>query len=124
MTEMHDSWREVIDRAEALGLKLKLHLEQEADLDDDTAKPGDTRATIEDLGAKLQSTFDSVGAAAHDEAVRSDVKDIGALLKDALVETFSTVSSDLGETLRKTKGQKAPEADDQAAEGGDPPPTS
>ena len=95
-------WKEVAKRAEALGLKLKLHLEQEADESDDSASPGDTKAVLDNLGDRLQDAFDSVGNASKDPAVRADVKEIGTLFKDALSETFSTVSSEVGDVMKKT----------------------
>ena len=110
MAEISEPWKNVASKAEALGLKLKLHLEQERD-EDAPAEPGETKAVIEDLGRKLQDTFDSMGAAAKDPAVRSDFKDMGALFKDALTETFSSVSSDVGDAMRKTTDRASGEAD-------------
>jgi len=116
-----DSWKEVRSKVEGLGLKLKLHLEQEADEADSESTPGDTKRAIEELGEKLQEAFASFGHAAKDPAVRSDMKDIGALLKDAMMETFSNVSAEVGDTLKKAGGRgqgTAPEgAADTAPEG-------
>ena len=94
MTDPKDSWREVADKAEALGLKLKLHLEQEHD---ETAprEPGDTKAMVDDLGQRLQEAFDSMGNAAQDPAVHEDVKDMGRLVKDALMSTFAMVGAEV-----------------------------
>ncbi|MGH1493445.1 MAG: hypothetical protein ACRBK7_29285 [Acidimicrobiales bacterium] len=96
-----DNWQEVKSKVEGLGLKLKLHLAQENDATDTTAKPGDTKAAVEELGEKLQEAFASFGTAAKDPAVRSDVKEIGALLKDAMATTLNQVSDNLSD--RKTK---------------------
>jgi hypothetical protein len=100
MAEIRDSWREVAHKAEALGLKLKLHLEQEEDGSDSTARPGATKAAIDDLGNRLKEAFESFGSAAKDPAVRSDVTDIGLLLKDALLATFSSVGADVGDVVK------------------------
>ncbi len=107
MTEIRDSWRDVAAKAEAIGLKLRLHLEQEDQAGSDTPAAGEpagvgggTRAAIDELGAKLKDAIEAFGAAAKDPAVRSDVADMGSLLKDALVTTFSAVGADLSEAAR------------------------
>ena len=107
MTEIRDSWRDVAEKAEAIGLKLRLHLEQEDRATGDTpdtpdGKPaaGGTRAAIDELGAKLKDAIEAFGAAAKDPGVRSDVADMGSLLKDALVTTFNAVGADLSEAAR------------------------
>jgi H2-forming N5,N10-methylenetetrahydromethanopterin dehydrogenase-like enzyme len=130
MAEIRDSWREVASRAEALGLKLRLHLEQEeraADASTTEGVPGpdggpesgasgteptsSTRAAIDDLASKLKDAFESFGAAAKDPAVRSDVTDIGTLLKDALVTTFTAVGADVSEAVKDmTEAVKAKRA--------------
>ena len=101
MAELQDSWRDVASKAEALGLKLKLHMEQEAAETEESAEDGATKAVIEDFGRKLQDAFDSLEAAAKDPAVRADFKDMGALFKDAITDTFSSVSSDVGDAMKK-----------------------
>ena len=104
MTEIRDTWRDVAAKAEAIGLKLRLHLEQEDQAW--SAEPacapasGGTRAAIDELGAKLKDAIEAFGAAAKDPAVRSDVVDMGSLLKDALVTTFSAVGNDVSEAAR------------------------
>lgn len=104
MTEIRDTWRDVAAKAEAIGLKLRLHLEQEdqAGSGAPTGEPasGGTRAAIDELGAKLKDAIEAFGAAAKDPAVRSDVADMGSLLKDALVTTFSAVGNDVSEAAR------------------------
>jgi Flp pilus assembly pilin Flp len=118
VAEIRDSWREVASKAEALGLKLRLHLESEehdaptsaeGDTEPGPSEPtgtttGTTRAAIDDLGNKLKDAFESFGAAAKDPAVRSDVTDIGLLLKDALVATFTAVGSDVGGAVKDVTG--------------------
>lgn len=114
MTEMQESWKEVASKAEALGLKLKLHLEQEHD-ESEPRKEGDTKALIDDLGKKLTDAFDSMGHAAKDPAVHEDVKDVGRLLRDALVTTFNKVGDEVS--------SRAPgmQSDDEAASADDSP---
>lgn len=118
-----ETWQELRTKVEGLGAKLKVHLEQEHDETDTTAQPGDTRAAMEEMTGKLQDAFTSFSNASKDPFVRDDMRDIGNLLKDALNDTFQTVSGtvseDLGKVLRKTKGEMA--GDEPAAE--DPPET-
>lgn len=94
MAEMQDSWKEVSSRAEALGLKLKLHLEQERD---ETAprEPGDTKALVDDMSQKVTDAFESMGNAAKDEAIHEDVKEMGRLFKSALMTTFNSVGAEM-----------------------------
>jgi hypothetical protein len=94
MAEMQDSWKQVAGKAEALGLKLKLHLEQEQDDEHEARDEGDTKALVDELGRKLTDAFDSFGSAAKDPAVHEDFKDIGRLIKDALVTTFNAVGEE------------------------------
>ena len=103
MSEIQDSWKEVASKAEALGLKLKLHLEQEQD-EASEREPGDTKAMIDDLGQRLSDAFEGVGNAAKDPAVHEDVKDIGKVLKDALLSTFNAVGA---EVQSRTQGSGA-----------------
>ncbi len=108
----NDSWKEVKSKVEGLGLKLKLHLEQENDDADTTAEPGDTRAAVEELGEKLQEAFASFGNAAKDPAVRTDVKEIGTLLKEAVVDTFNEVGAEMGDSFKKTGDRSSQPNDD------------
>ncbi len=106
-----DRWQEVKTKVEGLGLKLKLHLEQEADEHGpDGEATGQAQAAIEEMGAKLQDAVNSLGNAAKDPAIRSDLKDLGELLRDAMNETFSTVGAEVGGILKKTKGEMAAES--------------
>jgi hypothetical protein len=106
MAEIGDTWKDVAGKAEALGLKLKLHLEQEQEPGDAPA-PGDTKAMVEDLGRKVQDAFESVGNAAKDPAVHEDVKEMGRLFKDALMDTINTV----GTEVRDRAASAAPSPD-------------
>jgi hypothetical protein len=128
MAEVQESWREVVSKTEALGHKLKLHLERESDdteaqdteaqdtgdvpvadestegPSERTSRPAETRAALEDFGHKLQDVFESFGAAAKDPGVRSDVKELGLALKDALLTTLTTVGSEVGDVVKKASG--------------------
>lgn len=116
MSGPQESWKDVADKVEALGLKLKMHLEQEADEEVAEPEPGDTRAAFENLGDQLQDAFDAFGNAAKDKAIHEDVKDIGNLLKDALVTTFTAVGAEVDKAMKKAEaaGEQAGERVAQA----------
>lgn len=108
MAEMQESWKDVASKAEALGLKLKLHLEQEKD-ESEPREPGDTKALIDDFTARLNDAFDSVGNAAKDTAVHDDVKDMGRLFRDALVTTFNTVGAEVKDRTATATTEDTPQ---------------
>lgn len=116
MSGPQESWKDVADKVESLGLKLKMHLEQESNDDSAEPKEGDTKAAFEDLGQQLQDAFDSFGNAAKDPAIHADVKDIGNMLKDALLTTFSAVGAEVDKVMKKAEqagedaGQKVADA--------------
>lgn len=108
MSTHRENWEELATRIEGLGLKLKLHLQQEqsetaaaAEAAADTADAADAAAeppiidSFSKLGDMLDDAFESMANATRDEGVRADVKDIGSLLKDAVGSTFASVSGDL-----------------------------
>jgi hypothetical protein len=116
MSEVQDSWKEVAGKAEALGLKLKLHLAQEKseDPDGESTTESDAKAVVEDLGRKIQEAFDSAGNAAKDPAVHDDVKEMGRLFKDALLATVSTVGQEV--QTRVDGATKSADVEDASAE--------
>lgn len=144
-----DVWHEIRDKVEGLGLKLKLHLEQEADEGDataetpgtaettettdtaetadttdttdtaDTTETSDTRAALEEMGDKLQDALNSFGNAAKDPAVRADMKEIGVLLRDAIMSSVSNVAGEAERVLKKTKGEMEDEIQAESGEDGD-----
>lgn len=125
MADMQDAWREVASKAESLGLKLKLHLEQEQD-ETSEREVGDTKAMVDELGQRLTDAFDSLGNAAKDPAVHADVKDIGNGLRDALMSTFSAVGAEVNNRTKgaadddsSTPQDAAPELDSGAGDEGD-----
>ena len=123
MAEIGESWKDVASKAEALGLKLKLHPEQEQE-DGAAPEPGDTKAMVDDLGRKVQDAFESVGNAAKDPAVHEDVKEMGRLFKDALMGTLSTVGTEVRDrAATATSGSDGPQdvvVDAEVVDDGDP----
>jgi len=95
MDETRESWKEVADRVEALGLKLKMHLEQEQDDQIDDRAAGDTQNALDDLSGRVADAFDAFGNASKDEAVQQDVRTIADLIKIALIKTLRAVGAEV-----------------------------
>ncbi len=96
MTDTKQAWQDVGDRFDALGLKLKLHLEEERSARDDDSGDDGVREALDRAAAALDDVFDALGEAAEDVAVKADLKDLASSFGAALETTFD----DLGGRLR------------------------
>jgi hypothetical protein len=94
MTDQANQWREVAERADALALKLKLHVEQ-------TSDDATVRDALGKLRTSMEDAFEAAGHAVHDEAVREDVREVGRLLTDALDTTFDRVGREVRELFQR-----------------------
>jgi hypothetical protein len=83
MTEPKQTWHELGDRLEALGLKLKLHLEQSTD--------GVLPDALGKLGETVKETFEAAGNALKDDAVKADVHEVGQLLGELVSNSISKI---------------------------------
>ena len=90
MTELRDAWTDVADRLSALGLKVKLHAEEElSDPDREvTDACGRVRSAVEEIA-------DALGDASRDPAVRADVRAVADALATAVTETVGAARSGL-----------------------------
>lgn len=93
MTDPHATWAQLAQRLEALGLKLKLHLEQTRD-DGVYEAVGRLRQGVEDA-------FEAAGNAVKDDAVRADVREVGMLFADAVTTSLAKVGSELRELAHR-----------------------
>lgn len=93
MSDFKQTWSEVADRLEALGLKLKLHGEQTGGAEIPEA--------LNRLGHSLQEAFEAAGNAVRDEAVREDVREIGHLIAGAVTTAVGKMSDDMRDAARK-----------------------
>ena len=93
MSDFKQTWNEVADRLEALGLKLKLHGEQTGG--------NEIPEALGRLGHNLQEAFEAAGNAFKDEAVRQDVREIGHLIAGAVTTTVGKVGDDMREAARR-----------------------
>lgn len=93
MTDSRTAWSEVGDRFSALCLKLKLHAEEE--LSDEEIRE---KAGLDKLRAVIEESFDAIGDAYEDDAVRSDAK----AMANALVAAMDATVSDARQRLRSS----------------------
>ncbi len=93
--EIRRAWGHVGDELASLGLKLKLHAEQEFS-DDDV---WESEAVIERIGEAVEAAVDAVENAVGDPAVRDDLAEAGRRLADALSVTIA-------EATRQIRGGK------------------
>jgi hypothetical protein len=87
MTATDGAWSALSDRLEALGLKLKLHFEQTHD--------HEVTQTVDRLRQGIEDTFEAAGNAIHDDAVRTDVREIGRLMAETLGSTLERLGADV-----------------------------
>lgn len=112
-------WDEAGKALGGLGLKLKLHYEQQRDSSGETGESGETGAAMaapEDvqdkeavetavarLGTALQDAFEALGNASRDDAVKQDVTKVGRTISEALSVTFAEVSEDVRKAFESRK---------------------
>ncbi|MCH9804417.1 hypothetical protein K0U73_11555 [bacterium] len=101
MEDTRDAWKNVAGKVESLGHKLKLHLEQEQDDAVQDRASSDTSNAFDQLAGQVTDAFDSLGNAAKDDAVQSDVREIAASIKHALITTFQAVGAQVGEMMER-----------------------
>ncbi len=89
-----DTWHELSDRLEALGLKLKLHHEQ-------TGGGPDLSDALIKLGKGVEDAFEAAGNAVKDEAVREDAREVGRLFASAVADTLSKVADDVRDAMKR-----------------------
>lgn len=90
---MQGTWSEVGQRLESLGLKLKLHFEQTKD---DTGGEA-----LRKLRQDIRNAFEATGNAMHDDAVRTDVREVGLLFADAIAHTLQQAGVQLHDAVSR-----------------------
>ena len=110
MSPSAERWNEADKAMESLGLKLKLHYEQQRDEVDATTVAADdaqdkeaVETAMAKLGVALQDAFDALATASRDDAVREDVKKVGRTVSDALSVSFAEVSDDVRRAFESRK---------------------
>lgn len=118
MTDAKSAWRDTSERFSSLGTKLKLHYEQQRGADADQSK-AEVRDALHKLTGALEDAFEAIGTAARDDAVKSDVKQVGQSLVSALGATFSEVSAEVQRAFANRGGatdRTSPETPSTATE--------
>ena len=92
MSDQAARWQEIANRAEALGLKLKLHMEQAGD-------DSGGEAALDRFRAATDYAFTAAGNALRDDAVRADVREIGQLMIEAITAAVGHASGEVREQL-------------------------
>lgn len=103
------AWHETGERFNSLGAKLKLHYEQKRGQDADQSK-AEVRDALHRLTGALDDAFEAIGTAARDDAVKSDVKQVGQSLVTALGATFNQISAEVQRQYAARTGQGTPSA--------------
>jgi hypothetical protein len=103
MADSRTAWNDASERLSGLGLKLKLHYEQQRGEEGQQART-DVEGAVKRLADAVQDAFEALGVAAKDQAVREDVKQVGQSLTDALNATFEEVSAELRKAFSRPAG--------------------
>ena len=104
---MANEWNEIGERLQGLGLKLKLHFEQSG--------PDAWPDALNKLGTAMEDLFKTAGNAVQDEAVRSDVREVGHLIAGAVSNTLGTTSEEIRDWFGGSR-EKTEEGSGQGAE--------
>ena len=90
MADPKKAWADVGDALSALGLKLKLHTEQEM------SKEGEEfTSALQRLASTVDDIFDGLGNAARDPAVRDDARSVAQTFAGAVDATIDEAKSRL-----------------------------
>jgi hypothetical protein len=109
MTDAKSAWNDTGEQLTALSAKLGAHYENQRGAEGREAR-AQTEEAIKRLGDAVRDAFDAVGAAARDDAVRQDVKQVGRSLVTALDVTFQEVSKEVRKVFdRPSAGSPGPE---------------
>jgi Flp pilus assembly pilin Flp len=103
MTDAKSAWHEASERFGSLGSKLKTHYELQRGQEADEAK-AEVKDALHRLSGALEDAFEALGKAAKDDAVKTDVKQVGQSLATALGATFTEVSGELQRAFTKRGG--------------------
>jgi len=106
MADVKAAWNDAGDKLSGLGSKLKAHYEQQHGTDSEQAQ-AEVRDAVKRLTEAVHDAFDAIGAAAKDQAVKDDVKQVGQAFTTAMGATFTEISEDLQKAYAKVKASRA-----------------
>jgi hypothetical protein len=90
MADPKEAWADVGDALSALGLKLKLHTEQEL-----SEEGREFTSALQRLVSTVDDIFDGLGNAARDPAVRDDARSVAQTFAGAVDATIDEAKSRL-----------------------------
>lgn len=90
MADPKKAWSDVGDALSALGLKLKLHTEQERSEEDK-----EFTSALQRLASTVDDIFDGLGNAARDPAVKEDARSVAQAFAGAVDATIDEAKSRL-----------------------------
>ena len=90
MADPKKAWADVGDALSALGLKLKLHTQQEM-----TEEGKEFTSALQRLASTVDDIFDGLGNAARDPAVRDDARSVAETFAGAVDATIDEAKSRL-----------------------------
>jgi hypothetical protein len=90
MADPKKAWADVGDALSALGLKLKLHTQQEM-----TEEGKEFTSALQRLASTVDDIFDGLGNAARDPAVRDDARSVAQTFAGAVEATIDEAKSRL-----------------------------
>jgi hypothetical protein len=90
MADSKKAWSDVGDAMSALGLKLKLHTEQEMSEDGK-----EVTSALERLAGTVKDIFEGMGGAVRDPAVRDDARTVAEAFAGAVDATIAEAKSRL-----------------------------
>jgi hypothetical protein len=113
MTDARSAWSETGEQLTALGSRLGAHFERQRESEDVVEDDGEksrpqTNETIKRVGDAVQDAFEAAGAAARDQAVREDAKQVGRSLLGALDATVREISAEVRKVLDRDEDSSAP----------------
>jgi hypothetical protein len=105
MTDVKSAWNDAGERLGGLGRRLKGHYEVKRG-DDPEQVGAELKEAVKKLSVAVQDAFEAVGAAAKDQAVKDDVRQVGQSLTVALGATFTEISEDLRKALKRSSAEQ------------------
>jgi hypothetical protein len=90
MADPRKAWADVGDALSALGLKLKLHTQQEM-----SEEGKEFASALQRLASTVDDIFDGLGNAARDPAVRDDARSVAETFAGAVDATIDEAKSRL-----------------------------
>lgn len=102
-TDTQKAWADLADHLSALGLKLKLHVEEaSAEL-----RPSEeVKDAFHQLGSAIEGAFSAIGDAFEDPGVRDDAIKATEALREALADSLAEGGQQVAEAVRSLRCER------------------